>query len=123
MAGLQRSAVSFRRQGSSGVIWDDRFLSGELKKKDEHDRQQLRTQQDIKLESEENNKNDVISNIKPISIDRTRSNGRGYSRAGKFSPNVEPPSPRLSACGLCSGGFGKTSKKKRRTRTGKRRYR
>ncbi|CAN6441822.1 unnamed protein product [Victoria cruziana] len=29
-AALQRSAVSFRRQGSSGLVWDDRFLSGEL---------------------------------------------------------------------------------------------
>ncbi|ERN04425.1 hypothetical protein AMTRI_Chr03g46690 [Amborella trichopoda] len=28
---LQRSSVSFRRQGSSGLIWDDRFLSGEIK--------------------------------------------------------------------------------------------
>ena len=32
MAGLQRSAVSFRRQGSSGFVWDDRFLSEELNK-------------------------------------------------------------------------------------------
>ncbi|KAJ1413386.1 hypothetical protein SESBI_19651 [Sesbania bispinosa] len=32
MAGLQRSAVSFRRQGSSGFVWDDRFLTEELNK-------------------------------------------------------------------------------------------
>ncbi|KAJ7951881.1 MAPK kinase substrate protein [Quillaja saponaria] len=30
MAGLQRSAISFRRQGSSGLVWEDRFVSGEL---------------------------------------------------------------------------------------------
>ncbi|PKI32929.1 hypothetical protein CRG98_046680 [Punica granatum] len=32
MAGLQRSAVSFRRQAphSSGLVWDDRFLLGKL---------------------------------------------------------------------------------------------
>ncbi|GFZ07969.1 hypothetical protein Acr_19g0009060 [Actinidia rufa] len=27
MAGLQRSEISFRRQGSSGLIWDDKFLA------------------------------------------------------------------------------------------------
>ncbi|KHN47776.1 Hypothetical protein glysoja_029194 [Glycine soja] len=32
MDGLQRSEVSFRRQGSSGLVWDDKLLSGELNK-------------------------------------------------------------------------------------------
>jgi hypothetical protein len=32
MASLPRSEVSFRRSGSSGLVWDDRFLSGELNK-------------------------------------------------------------------------------------------
>lgn len=30
MTGLQRSAVSFRRQGSSGMIWDDRIIHDPL---------------------------------------------------------------------------------------------
>ncbi|OWM86691.1 MAPK kinase substrate protein At1g80180-like [Punica granatum] len=29
MATLQRSAVSFRRQGSSGPVWDDKYYLGE----------------------------------------------------------------------------------------------
>ena len=29
MATFQRSAVSFRRQGSSGIVWDDKYISGE----------------------------------------------------------------------------------------------
>ncbi|KAF5743304.1 hypothetical protein HS088_TW09G01370 [Tripterygium wilfordii] len=29
MATLQRSAVSFRRQGSSGIVWDDKYALGE----------------------------------------------------------------------------------------------
>ncbi|XP_012852442.1 PREDICTED: uncharacterized protein LOC105972055 [Erythranthe guttata] len=37
MEGLQRYAVSFRRQGSSGSVWDDKFLAG---------LQQLANQQD-----------------------------------------------------------------------------
>lgn len=27
---LQRSVTSFRRQGSSGLVWDERFFSGEV---------------------------------------------------------------------------------------------
>lgn len=30
MAGLQRSSKSFRRQGSSGLVWDDKSLSEEV---------------------------------------------------------------------------------------------
>ncbi|CBI21018.3 unnamed protein product, partial [Vitis vinifera] len=30
MATLQRSAVSFRRQGSSGSVWEDKFSSGNM---------------------------------------------------------------------------------------------
>ncbi|KAL9686933.1 hypothetical protein QQ045_031327 [Rhodiola kirilowii] len=31
MAMLQRSTVSFRREGSSGLVWDDRLLADEIK--------------------------------------------------------------------------------------------
>ncbi|XP_028779400.1 MAPK kinase substrate protein At1g80180-like [Neltuma alba] len=121
MAGLQRSAVSFRRQGSSGIVWDDRFLSEELNKanqKDEHE------QQEDDREKSEVKELNAGTSLPPINtIDRSRSNGggRGY-RTGKVSPAVEPPSPKLSACGCC-GAFGKTGGKGNRTRPGKRRSR
>ncbi|KAJ7003203.1 hypothetical protein NC653_008445 [Populus alba x Populus x berolinensis] len=101
MAGLQRSAVSFRRQGSSGLVWDDKLISGELNKvnqKQEHEEQEPQHDQktDIKLE------NDVrptsrSSTTPSITIERSRSNGgqRGY-RTGRVSPAIEPPSPKLS---------------------------
>lgn len=113
MEGLQRSAVSFRRQGSSGLVWDDRFLSGELKQ----------TATASEKESEENQEAKSTA-VEPISItiERSRSNGgRGY-RTGKVSPAIEPPSPKVSACGFCSA-FGKPAKKSRRTKNGKRRSR
>ncbi|KAL5152624.1 MAPK kinase substrate protein [Glycine soja] len=103
MAGLQRSAVSFRRQGSSGFVWDDRFLSEELNK----------------VKEDQNNNNDGGPEIKELHQvqttpppERTRSNGgaRGY-RTGKVSPAIEPPSPRLSACGFCAA-FGKAGDNK-----------
>ncbi|KAM5578828.1 uncharacterized protein ABKV19_008908 [Rosa sericea] len=105
MAGLQRSSMSFRRQGSSGFVWDDRFLSGELKQ------QQLAQDQ----ESSEENQIIIVNDVKPLrpikTVQRSRSNsgGRGYRSSGKISPAIEPPSPKVSACGFC-GGFSKSSK-------------
>ncbi|XP_023525193.1 MAPK kinase substrate protein At1g80180-like [Cucurbita pepo subsp. pepo] len=114
MEGLQRSAVSFRRQGSSGLVWDDRFLSGELKQ----------TAAAAASENPEAKSTTPAVALEPINttIERSRSNGgRGY-RTGKVSPAIEPPSPKVSACGFCSA-FGKPAKKSRRTKTGKRRSR
>ncbi|KAF3447137.1 hypothetical protein FNV43_RR12317 [Rhamnella rubrinervis] len=37
MATLQRSAFSFRRKGSSGVVWDDKFMNGEFRERDHHE--------------------------------------------------------------------------------------
>ena len=103
MAGLQRSAVSFRRQGSSGLVWDDRFLSGELNKldhKDEEEQQQEDQQQEQQHVKEEPRGMSIST------VQRSRSNG-GY-RTGKVSQAIEPPSPKLSACGFC-GAFGKST--------------
>ncbi|KAF9685274.1 hypothetical protein SADUNF_Sadunf03G0037600 [Salix dunnii] len=115
MAGLQRSAMSFRRQGSSGLVWDDKLISGELNQKQEQEEQEPQHDRktDIKLE------NDVrptsrSSTTPSITIERNRSNGgqRGY-RTGRVSPAIEPPSPRVSACGFC-GAFGKRAKNHRK---------
>ncbi|KAK9149681.1 hypothetical protein Scep_008438 [Stephania cephalantha] len=106
--GLQRSAISFRRQGSSGLVWEDRFLSGELKKKEE-------------LQQESQQLQEQSGELKPIAttIERNRSNGgRGY-RTGKVSPALDPPSPKVSACGFCSA-FGKPDRSRRRPKSGKR---
>lgn len=121
MAGLQRSAVSFRRQGSSGLVWDDKFLTEEINKANQRDEQQQQEDGHEKSEIKELN---APANLPPINtIDRSRSTGggRGY-RTGKVSPAVEPPSPKLSACGFCSA-FGKTGDKGNRTRRGKHRSR
>ncbi|XP_021806005.1 MAPK kinase substrate protein At1g80180-like [Prunus avium] len=110
MAGLQRSSVSFRRQGSSGFVWDDKHLSRELVDKVapllKEERGRARQDQE---------KAEIIEGVrapKPINtVSRSRSNGggRGY-RTGKVTPAIEPPSPKVSVCGFC-GGFGKPSRK------------
>ncbi|CAK7356562.1 unnamed protein product [Dovyalis caffra] len=114
MAGLQRSAVSFRRQGSSGLIWDDKLIKEELNQaneKQEHEEQEAHTE--IKLEKDV--RPSLRSSTTPhITIERSRSNGgqRGY-RTGRVSPAIEPPSPKVSACGFC-GAFGKPAKNHRK---------
>uniref|UniRef100_A0A2P2N433 MAPK kinase substrate protein At1g80180-like n=1 Tax=Rhizophora mucronata TaxID=61149 RepID=A0A2P2N433_RHIMU len=109
MAGLQRSQVSFRRQGSSGLVWDDKFLSGELNQLAQQ-RQETEEQEekiDIKQDQREGSRPSRSVNT----IERSQSNGgqRGF-RTGKVSPAIEPPSPKVSACGICSA-FGKPAKK------------
>lgn len=82
MEGLKRSDVSFRRQGSSGLVFDDRFLSGELNRMNREDQ----------TKHEDDGVDDAKS--KPINT------SAGY-RAGKVAAAQEPPSPRVSACGFC----------------------
>ncbi|GFY80919.1 hypothetical protein Acr_01g0007280 [Actinidia rufa] len=97
MDGLQRSVTSFRRQGSSGLVFDDKFLLGELnqvKPKDQRDEE--------KVGSREPRPSQTYRTVKDV------------------SPAIDPPSPRVSGCGFC-GAFGK-SEKTRKPKSAKRRY-
>ncbi|CAL5210615.1 unnamed protein product [Lathyrus oleraceus] len=119
MASLPRSEVSFRRSGSSGLVWDDRFLSGELNKINPEQHQQQRNS--TSTTTEDNNNNNIKEHHAGTTIQRSRSTGagRGY-RTGKLSPPaIDPPSPKISACGFC----GPFAKKSRRSKPGTRRSR
>ncbi|KAL1551411.1 hypothetical protein AAHA92_19262 [Salvia divinorum] len=122
MAGLQRSAVSFRRQGSSGFVWDDKFLSGELNKLADQQKEEYKSKRSQNLKAGEKSaaavENSTVSG--GLAIERSRSSGGRASRTGRVPPPLEPPSPRVSACGLC-GAFGSSGKTRRRPpRAGKR---
>ncbi|KAG2268395.1 hypothetical protein Bca4012_038146 [Brassica carinata] len=120
MEGLQRSTISFRRQGSSGIVWDDRVIAELNKQANEQKEESQRNEQPKPLsESSEQAKpnpgGDEKDKLRPIktgvpTIERSRSNGGGAPRhhrtTGRVSPAVEPPSPRLGTCGCCSA-FGK----------------
>ncbi|XP_061337985.1 MAPK kinase substrate protein At1g80180-like [Gastrolobium bilobum] len=123
MAGLQRSAVSFRRQGSSGFVWEDRFLTEELNKvnhkeenQEHHDKVEIK-----ELHAPPQQPPPPLGSINTVERSRSNGGGRGY-RTGKVSPAIEPPSPRLSACGFC-GAFGKAGDKSQRTKPAKHRSR
>ena len=123
---LQRSAVSFRRQGSSGLVWSDRVLSGELARptgkpepkflsgelarptgKPEHkflSGELARPNKGQRSGHRPHDRADVVgtSDVSVRPVRTVRSNG---GRAGFESS--EPPSPRVSGCGCC-GGLGKS---------------
>lgn len=145
MAGLQRSAVSFRRQGSSGLVWDDKFLkelNQEIENSNSKQKEQEQAAAAVEISSSQQDQQEQQQqqpqvDVKPprsvnTTIERSRSNGggggggagaRGY-RTGRVSPAIEPPSPRVSACGFCSAFANKPPKNNTHAkRTGKRRSR
>ncbi|KAE8736085.1 hypothetical protein F3Y22_tig00000170pilonHSYRG00012 [Hibiscus syriacus] len=91
MEGLQRSTTSFRRQGSSGLVWDNKAVSGDL--------------------------NQMTENKESSRGRRSRSDegsgGHTYRTTKAATPSVDPPSPKLSGCGFC-GVFGKPDAVKKR---------
>ncbi|CAA7025827.1 unnamed protein product [Microthlaspi erraticum] len=115
MAGLQRSTISFRRQGSSGIVWDDRLIAELNQQANDQKGETQQQDEQAKLIMSEGHDQAAGDGIKPIKtdggIERSRSNGGGgatryHRNTGRVSPAVDPPSPRLSAFGCCSA-FGK----------------
>ncbi|KFK26254.1 hypothetical protein AALP_AA8G223300 [Arabis alpina] len=105
---LQRSTASFRRQGSSGLIWNDRFLSGEIRN-------------DQRQEDRCNDHRDGSMAVAAAAgtVKRSASDG-GRSHGGRLeiSPTLDPPSPKISVgCGFCS----MFSSNRRRRNRGRRR--
>ncbi|PKA53775.1 Uncharacterized protein AXF42_Ash020696 [Apostasia shenzhenica] len=95
MAGLQRSTETFRRSGSSGLVWEDRFLPGEMNpakpKEEEEEYRELR-------------QSHSVGSIGMMERSRSAGAGRAHRR-DRVSPTLDPPSPKLSCCALC-GIFG-----------------
>ncbi|RRT64290.1 hypothetical protein B296_00024806 [Ensete ventricosum] len=87
MAGLQRSVTTFRRSGSSGVVWDERFFSGDLSR--------MRKEEAAAEFSELRHSKSMASSIR-----RTTAGSRstGAFCASFVSPGIDPPSPRC--CGF-----------------------
>ncbi|GMH14282.1 hypothetical protein Nepgr_016123 [Nepenthes gracilis] len=110
MAGLQRSTVSFRRQGSSGLVWDDRFLSGELAEPKKQERgffsEELSKANTSQQSAHDHRIQQEDLKLRPIRTDRSAS-GRGSHTVRKDFPAEDPPSPKTSGFSCC-GGFGRS---------------
>lgn len=90
MEGLVRSESTFRRSGSSGLVWDDKFLSGELKP--------VQTKEGGDQDSDNKDKG------------KEEQQRQAYKTV-EVTPTVDPPSPKVSAgCGIC---FGKSKPAKK----------
>lgn len=98
MAALPRSEVSFRRSGSSGLVWEDqKILSGELKP--------VKTKQDDDHEA-------VSHKHKRSDHDHESKNQRKSYRTVEVTSTVDPPSPKVSGCG-CFGKPAKNTQKRK----------
>ncbi|XP_074569640.1 MAPK kinase substrate protein At1g80180-like [Curcuma longa] len=110
MASLQRSATTFRRSGSSGLVWNERFFSGELPRPKNRE-------VGVALESSE-----PLSRNKGVGAARAATRGGGIRistaarNGGRYQGQVaatDPPSPKVPAC-LCYGfTMGKHDSNKR----------
>ncbi|KAL5976949.1 hypothetical protein ACLOJK_021286 [Asimina triloba] len=108
MSGFQRSSVSFRRQGSSGLVWEDRFLSGdlnEMKKRTELEEQGGDKMRGLRACKSVSSAAAAGGSGTRPSASGTKSNtlasGGSAWRASKVSPTIDPPSPKLQGCALC----------------------
>ncbi|KAG0458009.1 hypothetical protein HPP92_023166 [Vanilla planifolia] len=101
MAGLQRSTETFRRSGSSGLVWEDLHLPGGMNEPKQEEEDEA-----------------AGPNKAPGMMRRNRSTGggggggRGY-RTDQVAPAVDPPSPKVSCCGFC-GDFSKNGEVNRK---------
>uniref|UniRef100_K3Y1A1 Uncharacterized protein n=1 Tax=Setaria italica TaxID=4555 RepID=K3Y1A1_SETIT len=115
MAGLQRSATTFRRSGSSGLVWDERFLTeaeadAEAKAGDgaaEEPQPELRHSRSVgsigMLRRGGAGGNGDNKKAKAKAKDQKKGHKEdARSNQQDVAPDVDPPSPRVSGCILCS---------------------
>ncbi|XP_074592320.1 MAPK kinase substrate protein At1g80180-like [Curcuma longa] len=96
MAELQRSATTFRRSGSSGLVWDERFLSRDGDADAGGELRRSRTVGPTTDRCRDDN-------------DGGRGGGRQAFRANAVPAAADPPSPDAHCGGLC-GIFGKAKR-------------
>uniref|UniRef100_A0A0D9WDC9 Uncharacterized protein n=1 Tax=Leersia perrieri TaxID=77586 RepID=A0A0D9WDC9_9ORYZ len=103
MAGLQRSSQTFRRSGSSGLVWDGRLMSEDQNQGDQ------RASGDAEaggLESKELRYSRSVGSITTTqrrcsdSVEISRSGNQGF-RTRHVPPAMDPPSPKASHCLFC----------------------
>jgi len=133
MAGLQRSATTFRRSGSSGLVWDERFLTeadAEAKAGDgaaEDPQPELRHSKSVGsiglLRRGGAGGGGDSDSKKAKAKEKKQKQGHKEDqqvfRTKDVTPDMDPPSPRVSGCILCAifgGGSGGAGKARRRTK-------
>ncbi|CAD5186702.1 unnamed protein product [Musa acuminata subsp. malaccensis] len=117
MAELQRSVTTFRRSGSSGLVWDERLFSGDLTQMKKKEKEEGEEEEGGAAEFRELRHSKSVGSIGMLGRSHSTGGGRGF-RAGAVLPAVDPPSPEVPRC-VCCGflskhGSAKPSKPRRR---------
>lgn len=129
MAGLQRSATTFRRSGSSGLVWDERFLTeaeaeAEAKAKGgggaaaEDPQPELRHSRSVGSIGMLLRGGDSDDGKKTKEEKARGGQQQRVFRTKDVAPDMDPPSPRVSGCILCAilGGSSGGGKARRRSK-------
>jgi len=133
MAGLQRSATTFRRSGSSGLVWDERFLTeaeadadAEAKAGAAEDAEQpeLRHSRSVGMLRRAGGGGDSRSKkgkeSRQKQAESARRSNQQVFRTKDVAPDMDPPSPRVSGCAFCAvfrGGSGGARRPQARRRS------
>ncbi|TKW13718.1 hypothetical protein SEVIR_5G119600v4 [Setaria viridis] len=118
MAGLQRSSQTFRRSGSSGLVWDERLMSSQ------DDGNQVEPE-DGAMEFKELRHSRSVGSA---GLQRRRDDGEERRRRSddgnqgfhtrRVAPALDPPSPKVPGCIFCGifrkAGASQPSKPRRR---------
>ncbi|KAE8797132.1 hypothetical protein D1007_27682 [Hordeum vulgare] len=91
MAGLQRSSLTFRRSGSSGMVWGERLMSDEHSQwtSGEPEFRELRHSRSVGSVGAQRRRNDG-----------TEHGGQAF-RTRRVAPAIDPPSPKVPGCIFC----------------------
>ncbi|CAL0325713.1 unnamed protein product [Lupinus luteus] len=95
--GLQRSVTSFRRQGSSGLVWDDRFIQS-LNQIQNQQQQQEQEEENQRVEREEKSDGTSATLEQNITVEAI---AIPCKTVNVVAPSIDPPSPKVPTCGFC----------------------
>jgi hypothetical protein len=87
MAGLQRSSMTFRRSGSSGMVWDERLMPEDHSQMEFKELRHARSVGSVGLQ------------CRRVGSGADRST-QAY-RARRVTPALDPPSPKVPGCIFC----------------------
>lgn len=100
MAGLQRSSQTFRRSGSSGLVWDERLTSQD---DDQSGPEDADAATDLKELRHSRSVGSVGLQPQPQPQPQRRrsdDSGQGF-RTRRVAPALDPPSPKVPGCIFC----------------------
>nr|CAB3472035.1 unnamed protein product [Digitaria exilis] len=116
MAGLQRSSQTFRRSGSSGLVWDERLMSSQDSSHVEPEGgamefKELRHSRSVGSVGMQRRRNDGAEHRR-----RNDGSNQGF-HTRRVAPALDPPSPKVHGCIFCgifrNAGASEPSKPRR----------